>query len=1081
MSVSEHGRDSRVEGSQCSPSFELEDAARIFTNAELAQVLPWTVMIGPSGVGKTALVQGSALDFWRPLPAHRTEGSNPGGRCWATRRGVILEVPGAQLDADLDAWQAFLAFMGLGEVIRSVVFVVPIDALDSEHHAELDALGRRLRDCLAGLVELCSEPLSVHLVVSKCDMLVGFEKLFEHYAWSPDGPLWGLPLERGEDTLLADTFEAEFDALLDNADSYILRRMGEVTDVETRVHFFQVGEHLRRLRKPLAVLLARVFGDGGEGVVVRGCYFVSAKWALQPLASERDPLDSSSDRERRRYFVAGLFERVLSGHGLVHRGMTEFGRDVERLLAGLLVVLVCLGLWFSSRGIRATRGLLDEISTAVDSVDAIDRAGAPIANVDQIYPLYAAQGYAGRLHGLAEFDWFHGGSVLMPPTRRLFGRTVRETVVVPLMEAKINELRNFAARYPDDSDQPPPDEAAAASSSLRAYLLLAGSFDDYRGELVTLGGQEREDAWLSDQLAKWWAAAMLLDDEGKSTGMLDGPSTPLRIQMVTRAYVTILRTDSGFELSYEEELVEDVRKVLERGDRAEAWLVELIANAAEVDGVSDLALGSFKLGTRMYKSDAAVVRAAFTRQGWEKYCRSELAKLQEDFAGSEWVLGRTTDTDERLFADRVRLRSLYFAAYIEEWERFIAEIYLDVPGDLVGSLKMMQELARGGTPLRLLLKKIAWHTRLEDFGFPDNGEVRQHFAPFVSFGVDIHADADAPPVPVGALPIDVYAEQLAAVRDGLQAVIDDVDEIEALSKKIRTSSEIVSGMLSEQQDPWRSHFERLLRPPFDVIRFMIDGETNSLGVSWCNTVYFPLREQVVHSYPFNPQGYDLPIQEFAAWFAPRKGPLWQYYEASLYPEIVRKSGSEGKYVITGRYEPGEVTYNAKLPGFLTEVADIGMVLFPSDSEFPRFEFEIQIDGTTGISETIFTVDGQKVTYRHGPQSWTPVVWPGSEGDPGASIRTKGSGKSGDIVRKGDWGLWHLLGEAKIIGDAADQVYSVKWDMTDQGIGIITIRLRPKYPATPLFGVPGRGHEDYLGMFTSFSVPKSVVNGYACSE
>ena len=116
-----------------------------------------------------------------------------------------------------------------------------------------------------------------------------------------------------------------------------------------------------------------------------------------------------------------------------------------------------------------------------------------------------------------------------------------------------------------------------------------------------------------------------------------------------------------------------------------------------------------------------------------------------------------------------------------------------------------------------------------------------------------------------------------------------------------------------------------------------------------------------------------------------------------------------------------------------------------------------------------------------PQSWTAMEWPGTEGAPGASIKAKGLGKNGDVMRKGDWGLWKLLAEATVTGSAGQQVYSIKWDLTDQQVGVITIRLRPKRAETPLFGVPARGVRKYLDLFASLNVPKSIVTGHACQS
>jgi type VI secretion system protein ImpL len=269
-----------------------------------------------------------------------------------------------------------------------------------------------------------------------------------------------------------------------------------------------------------------------------------------------------------------------------------------------------------------------------------------------------------------------------------------------------------------------------------------------------------------------------------------------------------------------------------------------------------------------------------------------------------------------------------------------------------------------------------------------------------------------------------------------------------------------------------------LRPPFDaVIGVVAGGQAAGLGSSWCAAVYIPFDEQVADKYPFNPKGYDVPIGEFAKWFAPDQGPIWEFYKVSLAARI-QKSGNVFSIIDAGAGP--NVSYNSQLPGFLNDAADIGLVMFPPGSAAPKFEFEIQIDGTPGVSEITLEVDGQSVSYRNGPQSWKPMTWPGAEGAPGASIKAKGLGKNGDVVRKGDWGFWRLLQEATVSGAAGQQVYSIKWDLSNQQLGIITVRLRPKRAETPLFGVPSRGTAKYLGLFSALTVPKSILSGYSCT-
>ena len=905
--------------------------------------------------------------------------------------------------------------------------------------------------------------------------------------------------------------------------------MGENRRIEDRGKIYGFPQHFEMLRENLASFIGLVFTTNvyAETPMLRGCYFTSGTQEGRPIDrlmgsmaqafGMQSAIAGHQQVEARSYFLGNLFNKVIfADRELARRSSKHLRKSAIIKWAGAGgIFATAVGLCvLPVRSMRANQAVLQNLSAAVDDVQAqAEDEGAPIASVERLYPLYESQ---TELYGYEtdstpiKLRWgMYQGEDVQQPARSLYGRTVREELIVPLMKEKTLELSNFAARYPGDADEPPTDESAQAFSMLRAYLLLANDFEYYNPELQADKmsiGKVQEDEWLAKQLAKWWAQALLIDSESASYA---------KIEEMTSTYVTVLREmPDELELELDEAMVEEVRRVLRRSDQTEAWLAELIEQAGNTDGVQDVTLASLKLGTNVYKNDGVRVRGAFTRQGWEKHCRAELAKNQGEFLGSEWVLGLTSrEARERRLADRLRLRSRYFDQYIKEWDQFVAKIYVDAESDLVGSLKMFQDLARGGTPLRVLLTNVRWHTTLEEEArepgdvpwysvdklppevrkqveaktaegakaFYVNKDVKDYFTPFVGFGVDVSevaADPNGPPQVAGALQIDIYAEQLTAVRDALQAAVDDRAELDALGKKLKTTTQTVKGQISEQQEPWRNRYDRILRPPFDAVRGVVEkGQGEGLGGSWCSAVYIPFHEQVKDKYPFNRKGYDLPIGEFAAWFGPDQGPIWEFYNASLAARI-QKNGNVFNIVDAGN--AATLSYNTQLPPFLTQVGDIGSVMFPPGSATPKFEFEVQIDGTPGVSEITLKVDGQEVTYRNGPQSWKPMTWPGAEGDPGASIRAKGLGKNGDVVRKGDWGFWHLLEEATVSGSAGQQVYSIKWDLTDQQVGIITIRLRPRRNETPLFGVPARGQRKFMGLFSTLKVPRSIVSGYSCT-
>ncbi|PRQ03606.1 hypothetical protein ENSA5_14090 [Enhygromyxa salina] len=1107
---------------------------------EALYALPWYVIIGPPGVGKSTALRNSGLQF--PYLSDKGGGAVKGiggtRNCdwWMTNQAVIVDTAGRYTteDTDLDEWLAFLNLLKdtrPKRPINGILLAVSVADLALANEGEINTMATKIR---ARIDEVCKHlemSVPVYVLFTKCDLLPGFVEMFSEMGKSERKSIWGFTLPvtgayAGVDP--TGTFCDQFDRLADRTEQRSLRRMGEERRVESRGKIYEFPQHFELLRDNLASFIGLVFTANvyAETPMLRGCYFTSGTQEGRPIDrlmgsmaqafGMQSAIAGQQQVEARSYFLGNLFNKVIFADRELARRSTKHVRKASIIkwagAGGIFATAVGLCV-LPVRSMRANQEVLETVHGAVDKIDEeAEDEGSAVANVDRLYPLYEAQDELyGYEHDSRPFKlrWgMYQGDNIQEPTRALFGRTVREELIVPLMKDKETELGNFAARYPGDEDEPPTDESGKAFDMLRAYLLLADDLDEYKPDLPVEElelERARENDWLAHQVALWWAEAQLVDTESASFQ---------KMEEVVRTYVTVLRERPELEIDYDENMVGEVRKVLRRSDRTEAWLAELIAAAGEVDGVANVTLASLKLGTNVYKNDGIKVRGAFTRQGWEKHCRDELAKPQGEFVGSEWVLGLTDkEARERVMTDRLRLRSRYFDQYIKEWDQFIAKIYVDASSDLVGSLKMFQDLARGGSPLARLLQMTWYHVQLKELtpedgevpwysvdklpkdvrakveaatpeggkAFYENKDVKDYFKPFVAFGVsvdEVAAGPDDPPAPVGSLQIAVYLEQVTAVRDALQAAVDDRAELEPLGKKLGTATQTVKGQISEQQEPWRNRYDRILLPPFDAVRGAVEGGVRGeMGASWCAAVYVPFDEQVKKKYPFNPKGYDLPIGEFSAWFAPDQGPIWEFYNASLAAGI-QKSGNV--FTVVDRGAATQISYNTQLPPFLTDVGDIGAVMFPPGSDAPKFEFEVQIDGTPGVSEITFTVDGQKVIYRNGPQSWKPMVWPGAEGDPGASIKAKGLGRNGDVMRKGDWGLWHLLEEAKVTGSAGQQVYSIKWDLSDQQVGVITIRLRPKRAETPLFGVPSRGSSKYMGLFSSLKVPKSIVSGHSCS-
>jgi type VI secretion system protein ImpL len=355
-------------------------------------------------------------------------------------------------------------------------------------------------------------------------------------------------------------------------------------------------------------------------------------------------------------------------------------------------------------------------------------------------------------------------------------------------------------------------------------------------------------------------------------------------------------------------------------------------------------------------------------------------------------------------------------------------------------------------------------------------EVTYAFLALAEFGArpaPVAPEDGAPPPPPEIQPIDEYQEQLKFVRDALQETLDDPTDKEKLADKLKGARTKVKSLLSAQKDTrWSSTMEKLLWPPIDLTLTSIQNDTTQeKQKKWCNEVVASFERTVSGGYPFNPNGHDVALADFKAFFEPADGELWAYYDKALKNAIPLKGN---------RFELADLgssggKYRQNVASFLNAANEVSQVMFPRGAEGAEVEFDVMIEGAPGIKEIVLTVDGEKVKYRNGPQVWGTLTWPG-EGTPGASIEAHGFGKRADLESEGEWGFFRLLEQGKVKQLPGTRLFIAQWDFRDEGAGLIQIKFRPKRADTPFFGYGGR--RSFMSIFRTkhLVVPRSVMFG-----
>jgi len=170
--------------------------------------VPWYVIVGEPGSGKTEAVRHSCIGF--PPGLHdplQGAGGTINMNWWFTTQGVILDTAGRLMFEEVppgttSEWQEFLKLLKTYRYncpINGLLLVIPADTLITDTANEIKRKANRIAEQLHQIQRVLEVRFPVFVIVTKCDLLNGFREFFEDVAdpdlqqqmlgWSNPAPL----------------------------------------------------------------------------------------------------------------------------------------------------------------------------------------------------------------------------------------------------------------------------------------------------------------------------------------------------------------------------------------------------------------------------------------------------------------------------------------------------------------------------------------------------------------------------------------------------------------------------------------------------------------------------------------------------------------------------------------------------------------------------------------------------------------------------------------------------------------------------------------------------------------------------
>jgi type VI secretion system protein ImpL len=1103
---------------------EFSKAVKALKSSKLARggsdvlaVLPWYMIIGPPGSGKSTALRASGLKF--PYLSSRGGVRGVGGtrNCdwWMTNEAVLLDTAGRYSveEEDHDEWCAFLDTLKRTrpkKPMNGLIVAVSVSEMGEQDESGAADLGQKMRERVDEVLSRLQMIVPVYVLFTKCDLLPGFVEVFADLRKSDRAQIWGFTVPLDERREPGEAFLERFDELVEVIEERSLRRMGEERQIAARERIHSFPQQLESLRANLAAFMGALFTENvyQDTPAMRGAYFTSGTqegrtidrvmasmaqaFGVRPQVQAPEPV-----LEAKSYFLRDVFQKVLfPDQDVAVRSADALKREKVRraVLAGAVAVAGLLVLGLPLRSFLLNRELVLSTGRIVAEVaaqlKASDTGAAPIGKIE---PLRArlAELFENEEQGApwsARFGMYQGAA-LLPHVRTFHAQAARRLVLDPVFRQDVGEMDAFVRRYESIQRPPSAEEHAREYDRLKLHLLLTAP--------RALGEPRIDEAiagWIGAQVAARW--------QGRWTVAAD-PAAAEHLAANSRLYAQLLAGDAALALPRYEDLVRRMRVVLARVPLSTLAVEKLVA---EADGKGyDLTLDSILGGNVPSVRSTAAIRGAFTRKGYE-----EIVKARLENPGTilePWVLAASqSDVEAVEEKEFERLRTRYFERYIGEWRTFLDSVE---PVSAGGTLPLLQDLTRGEPPpYARLFRAVGFNTRLAPAGDKviagvvqrlrtkvgagrsdamataltvyreeavlGPGDVEAAFASLVAFGYagDV-AVAGADPSAKRSVPLDAYQEQLVFIRDALQTAAEGSDA-GALVGRVAGARTRVRALIDTQATGWRPTLDRLLWPPIELASARTAREA-AAGASqqWCSGVALPWRRNLGARYPFSPAGHDAALADVAEFFRPGSGLVWGFYNETLRQEVQR-AGDGFRFV---RQLGGATGFVPALLPFLSRAQDVTTVLFPAGSSEPAVPFSVRIRPTPRVATVVFDVDGQRFEYFNGPEEWRKFTWPGQGKAPGAMLRVRmAAGREETLQQEGEWGLFRLIESGEIVGSPGLRDFTVSFPFGSLGVNIV-LDFRPARSEAPFFGVRRSGKATLLAPFrTGLAPPMAIGKG-----
>jgi type VI secretion system protein ImpL len=1011
-----------------------------FSKARDIYQLPWYMLIGPPGSGKTTALHNSGLEF--PLKEHMghdaIEGIGGTRQCdwWFTNQAVLIDTAGryttqdSHAGQDSTAWQGFLGLLRKHRPrrpINGVIVFVSLADLLNQTRTERNLHARAIKQRIQELQNQLGMTFPVYVMFTKADLIAGFTEFFDNLSEEEREQVWGMTFDataEDDEKGVVAQFNKEFHAIINRLTQRLFSRLQYEHDGQNRAAIYEFPRQLRLLQGAADDFLKEIFAPNPfeKATMLRGVYIASATQEGVPIDRIMSQLGSNfglaqpplrrQTGEGKGYFIKRFFEEIvipereLASVNLKHKNRH---RLIRRATLAATAVSACWLVVAWAGSYNWNTALVDSVTQSITDFQQLTAKPPTTEDVialnEQLNVLRdLPAGYAKVLpvDGPKNLGLYQGDK-LGQAAKHAYANGLYHSFVPYLLNCLTDEMQRNA------------QHRDYLYETLKTYLMLF-----------------KPEYFEAEQVSSWFALYV----ERRFVGDV---SLSLRLSLQNHLQALL---ENGIKGAVSDEsVVANARELLltvPLSERAYQRIrTELVKShipdfrLVDVLGTDGVKVVQRKSGLPLQQG----ISGLYTYKGFHGLFNVEKRRIIKSLMEDSWVYGELTDgengsTDNTLSA---QVTEKYLRDYAYLWQQLLDDISISSIDTVEQGVFVTKVLSGPEQPIQSIIRAVQQNVRLTSL--PQSAEA--------DLAKDVAAKvADTQFSSQKARMNRLLPEDLSALSQQLPG-----KEVEQAFSRLLEIGEAQLEQIAQTSRMYHEYLERLYIPggmarqayvnqlngeggnelsvalrrlksdvpaPFadwlaglstDTGKLFAQGSRQHINEAWQGTVLAEYKRAIAGRYPLDRRSSkDIKLRDFERFFG-YGGTLDSFFKDYLQP-FVNTSRANWSF-------KKDIGLDHKVLQTFQAASQIRAAFFEEGSQKLKVGFSLKpVYLDRHITHLMLELDGQELSYRHGPTRSRQFFWPGDRNklETRLVFTPANAGLPSNISEKGEWSWFRFLDE-----------------------------------------------------------------------